>query len=105
MTAGLTSGQVIDGTRITYMQLHRWADVEAVRPSIRDARGTGTDRLWSTQDRARLRTIADVLDDLAELGIPSVPAAFVRGLWDAQVDGVGLVRVGAVSVRLGLEDL
>jgi DNA-binding transcriptional MerR regulator len=47
---------------ITYRQLDYWARTELVTPSIREAGGSGTQRLYSFQDLVRLRLIRNLLD-------------------------------------------
>ena len=47
---------------ITYRQLDYWARTELVRPSIQDAEGSGTQRLYSFQDLALLKLVKRMLD-------------------------------------------
>jgi DNA-binding transcriptional MerR regulator len=47
---------------ITYRQLDYWARTELVTPSVRDASGSGTQRLYSFQDLVTLRVIKSLLD-------------------------------------------
>jgi DNA-binding transcriptional MerR regulator len=47
---------------ISYRQLDYWARTGLVRPSVKDARGSGTQRLYSFQDLALLRLIKRMLD-------------------------------------------
>jgi DNA-binding transcriptional MerR regulator len=47
---------------ISYRQLDNWARTELVRPSIRDAGGSGTQRLYSFQDLLQLKVIKKLLD-------------------------------------------
>src|SRR5436309_3293794 len=47
---------------ISYWQLDYWARTALVRPSIRDAGGSGTQRLYSFQDLLQLRVIKKLLD-------------------------------------------
>jgi len=47
---------------ISYRQLDYWARTALVRPSIRDAGGSGTQRLYSFQDLLQLRVIKKLLD-------------------------------------------
>lgn len=47
---------------ITYRQLDYWARTELVTPSIRDASGSGSQRLYSFQDLVTLRVIKSLLD-------------------------------------------
>jgi DNA-binding transcriptional MerR regulator len=47
---------------ITYRQLDYWARTGLVTPSIRDAKGSGSQRLYSFQDLVSLRVIKNLLD-------------------------------------------
>jgi len=47
---------------ITYRQLDYWARTELVKPSIRAAKGSGTQRLYSFEDIVRLRVVKRLLD-------------------------------------------
>jgi DNA-binding transcriptional MerR regulator len=47
---------------ITYRQLDYWARTGLVTPSIRDAQGSGTQRLYSFHDLVTLRVIKSLLD-------------------------------------------
>jgi DNA-binding transcriptional MerR regulator len=47
---------------ISYRQLDYWARTDLVTPSIRDASGSGSQRLYSFQDLVTLRVIKKLLD-------------------------------------------
>jgi len=47
---------------ISYRQLDYWARTGLVRPSVKDAQGSGTQRLYSFQDLATLKIIKKLLD-------------------------------------------
>jgi DNA-binding transcriptional MerR regulator len=47
---------------ITYRQLDYWARTDLVTPSVRDATGSGSQRLYSFQDLVTLRVIKNLLD-------------------------------------------
>jgi DNA-binding transcriptional MerR regulator len=47
---------------ITYRQLDYWARTELVIPSIKDATGSGSQRLYSFEDLVTLRVIKNLLD-------------------------------------------
>jgi DNA-binding transcriptional MerR regulator len=47
---------------ISYRQLDYWARTELVTPSVREAGGSGTQRLYSFQDLVQLRVIKNLLD-------------------------------------------
>ena len=64
MTADLGYGvrEVQRVVGVTYRQLDYWARTELVIPSVRDAGGSGTQRLYSFQDILKLRIIKSLLD-------------------------------------------
>src|SRR5205814_9486215 len=47
---------------ITYRQLDYWARTDLVRPSVMDAAGSGTQRLYSFRDLLELKVIKQMLD-------------------------------------------
>ena len=47
---------------ITYRQLDYWARTDLLRPSISDARGSGTQRVYSYTDLLQLKVIKQLLD-------------------------------------------
>ena len=47
---------------ITYRQLDYWARTDLVRPSLHDAKGSGTQRLYSYRDLVELKVIKRLLD-------------------------------------------
>jgi DNA-binding transcriptional MerR regulator len=59
---GFAAPEVCGIVQITYRQLDYWARTELVTPSIRDASGSGTQRLYSFQDLVTLRVIKNLLD-------------------------------------------
>jgi len=59
---GFAAPEVCRIVQITYRQLDYWARTELVTPSIRDASGSGTQRLYSFQHLVTLRVIKNLLD-------------------------------------------
>lgn len=59
---GYRGPAVCDIVGISYRQLDYWARTELVRPSIRGASGSGTQRLYSFEDIVRLRVVKRLLD-------------------------------------------
>ena len=47
---------------ISYRQLDYWARTGLVKPSVKDAQGSGTQRLYSFQDLVTLKVIKSLLD-------------------------------------------
>ncbi len=82
---------------ISYRQLDYWARTGLVTPSVRDARGSGTQRLYSFRDLVALRVIKQLLDTgvslqrvrkavdhLKEMGEPASGATLFsngKGVW------------------------
>jgi len=59
---GYRGPQVCKVVGITYRQLDYWARTDLLRPSISEARGSGTQRRYSYQDLLELKVIKRLLD-------------------------------------------
>jgi DNA-binding transcriptional MerR regulator len=59
---GYRGPQVCSIVGISYRQLDYWARTDLVRPSIADARGSGTQRTYSYRDLVRLKVVKSLLD-------------------------------------------
>ena len=59
---GFRGPQVCSIVGITYRQLDYWARTDLVRPSITDAKGSGTQRTYSFSDLVRLKVVKSLLD-------------------------------------------
>ena len=59
---GYRGPQVCDIVGITYRQLDYWARTDLLKPSISEARGSGTQRLYSYRDLLDLKVIKRLLD-------------------------------------------
>ena len=83
---------------ITYRQLDYWARTDLVRPSLRDASGSGTRRLYSYRDLLELRAIKTLLD--AGIRLESVRQVFtyLREQLGEDVTSANLVIQGSRSV-------
>ena len=90
---------------ITYRQLDYWARTDLVRPSLADARGSGTRRLYSYRDLIELKVIKTLLD--SGIKLESVRSAFdyLRSNLGEDIASVQLVIAGgsAILVRDGSE--
>ena len=60
---GYRGPQVCSIVGITYRQLDYWARTNLLRPSISDAKGSGTQRMYSYTDLLQLKVIKRLLDD------------------------------------------
>jgi DNA-binding transcriptional MerR regulator len=60
--AGYRGPQVCSIVGITYRQLDYWARTDLLRPSVTEARGSGTQRRYSYNDLLQLKVIKRLLD-------------------------------------------
>ena len=83
---------------ITYRQLDYWARTDLVRPSLRDASGSGTRRVYSYRNLLELRAIKTLLD--AGIRLESVRQVFtyLRDHLGEDVTAANLVIQGSNSV-------
>src|SRR5256714_15649803 len=59
---GYRAPEVCKAVGISYRQLDYWARTGLVTPSVREAGGSGTQRLYSFRDLVQLRVIKKLLD-------------------------------------------
>jgi DNA-binding transcriptional MerR regulator len=74
MSAGFSGKRAAEIVGITYRQLDYWARTDLVRPSIADAKGSGSRRQYSYRDLLELKLVKTLLD--AGIKLESVRAAF-----------------------------
>lgn len=84
---------VVKTVGITYRQLDYWARTGLVTPSIQDAKGSGTQRLYSFQDLVALRVIKGLLDTGVSLQRVRKAVDHVRSL-DRPLSGLTLMSDG-----------
>ncbi len=103
---GFGGPQVCAIVDISYRQLDYWARTELVRPSLADARGSGTQRRYSYRDLVRLKVIKNLLDSGVKLQAARKAIEYVRGDLGDDWASASLVLNGtdSVLVRTG-EDL
>jgi DNA-binding transcriptional MerR regulator len=80
---------------ISYRQLDYWARTDLVRPSLSDAHGSGSRRMYSYRDLLELRVIKSLLD--AGIKLESVRLAFryLREHVDSDIAAATLVISGS----------
>jgi DNA-binding transcriptional MerR regulator len=103
---GFRGPQVCKIVGISYRQLDYWARTDLVRPSLADARGSGTQRRYSYRDLVRLKLIKNLLDSGVKLQAARKAIEYVRGDLGDDWASASLVLNGtnSVLVRTG-EDL
>ena len=92
--AGYSGTKAATIVGITYRQLDYWARTDLIRPSLADASGSGSRRLYSYRDLLELRVIKSLLD--AGIKLESVRTAFeyLRTHVDTDIASAHLVISG-----------
>jgi DNA-binding transcriptional MerR regulator len=80
---------------ITYRQLDYWARTGLVTPTVRDAGGSGTQRLYAFQDLVQLRVIKKLLDAGISLQRVRKAVKFLREHMQLAPSGVTLMSDGS----------
>ena len=90
---------------ISYRQLDYWARTDLIRPSLADASGSGSRRLYSYRDLLELRVIKSLLD--AGIKLESVRTAFeyLRTHVDTDIASAHLVISGSDVILCDGEEL
>jgi DNA-binding transcriptional MerR regulator len=98
---GFRGPQVCKIVGITYRQLDYWARTNLIRPSIADARGSGTQRRYSYRDLVELKVIKGLLDAGVALHSARKAVEYLRTTLGDDIATATLVTdgSGAVLVR------
>ena len=88
---------------ITYRQLDYWARTDLIRPSLTDASGSGSRRLYAYEDLLELRIVKQLLDAGIKLEMVRQVFAELRRLVGDEIASAKLVIDGS-SVALALDD-
>lgn len=102
---GFRGPQVCSIVGITYRQLDYWARTNLLRPSIADARGSGSQRRYSYNDLLELKVIKNLLDAGVSLRSARTAIEYLRQHVGGDIASANLVLNGArsVLVRTGEE--
>ncbi len=105
LRTGFRGPQVCKLVGISYRQLDYWARTDLLRPSIADAQGSGSQRLYSYSDLIELKVIRRLLDAGVSLQRARRAIDFLRDHIDADVAAANLVIAGnnSLLVRTGEE--
>jgi DNA-binding transcriptional MerR regulator len=95
---GFRGPQVCKLVGITYRQLDYWARTGLLRPSIADARGSGTQRRYSYHDVLELKVIKQLIDAGISLQRARRAAECLRDGLGGDMASANLVLVGTDSV-------
>jgi DNA-binding transcriptional MerR regulator len=89
---------------ITYRQLDYWARQDLLRPSVADARGSGTQRLYSYRDIVELKVVKKLLDGGVSLQKARKAVEFLRQQLGTDLASADLVLDGPNSLLVRNED-
>ena len=95
---GFRGPQVCKIVGITYRQLDYWARTNLIRPSIADARGSGTQRRYSYRDLVELKVIKSLLDAGVSLQLAREGIEYIRQNLGEDIASASLVMNGPKSV-------
>lgn len=103
MVEGFSGKRTAEIVGITYRQLDYWARTDLIRPSLADAKGSGSRRAYAYRDLLELRIVKQLLD--AGIKLETVREVFkeLRSLVGDDIASANLVIDGA-SVSLPLDD-
>ena len=95
---GFRGPQVCSIVGITYRQLDYWARTDLVRPSLVDAQGSGTQRLYSYTDLVELKVIKSLIDSEVSLQAARRAIEYLRNHLGEELAAAHLVLQGANSL-------
>jgi len=95
---GFRGPQVCKIVGITYRQLDYWARTDLIRPSIADAKGSGTQRRYSYRDLVELKVIKNLLDAGVSLQLARRAIEYIRENLGEDIAAANLVMDGAHPV-------
>lgn len=100
---GFSGKRTAEIVGITYRQLDYWARTDLIRPSLEDAKGSGSRRQYAYRDLLELRIVKQLLD--AGIKLETVRDVFkeLRSLVGEDIASANLVIDGS-SVALALDD-
>ncbi|MDQ3293195.1 MAG: MerR family transcriptional regulator [Actinomycetota bacterium] len=103
MSEGYSGKRTAEIVGITYRQLDYWARTDLIRPSISDASGSGSRRLYGYGDLLELRVVKQLLDSGLKLENVRHVFAELRRLVGEEIATANLV-IDGTSASLALDD-
>jgi len=105
MTEGFSGKAAAEVVGITYRQLDYWARTDLVRPSLADARGSGSRRRYAYRDLLELKVIKTLTDAGIKLEAVRDAFSYLRETLGEDIASAQLVISGssAVLVRDGAQ--
>jgi DNA-binding transcriptional MerR regulator len=101
---GYSGREAADIVGITYRQLDYWARTDLIRPSLADAKGSGSRRRYSYRDLVELKMIKTLLDSGQKLERVRAAFEYLRDLGD-DLSSVQLVIAGETVMLVRDDEL
>lgn len=98
MTDGFSGRRTAEIVGITYRQLDYWARTDLIRPTLVDAAGSGSRRLYTYRDLLELKVVKSLLDSGIKLEQVRQVFEFVRTQLGGDVATANIVINGRRSV-------
>ena len=98
MTEGFSGRRTAEIVGITYRQLDYWARTDLIRPTLVDAAGSGSRRLYTYRDLLELKVVKSLLDSGIKLEQVRQVFEFVRTQLGGDVATANIVINGRRSV-------
>jgi DNA-binding transcriptional MerR regulator len=92
---GYRGPQVCSIVGITYRQLDYWARTDLIRPSVADAKGSGTQRRYGYRDLVELKVVKSLLDAGVALQSARRAIEYLRAHVDDDMHEASLVISGS----------
>lgn len=96
--AGYRGPQVCAIVGISYRQLDYWARSDIIRPSVHDAAGSGTQRIYSYRDLVELKVVKKLLDAGISLQTARKAITYLRDHLGEDLASAHLVLEGERSI-------
>ncbi len=97
---GYSGARTAEIVGISYRQLDYWARTDLVRPSVEDAKGSGSRRRYSYTDLLELRVIKSLLDSGLKLESVREVFAYLHDNLGEDISSANLVIQGSKSVLI-----
>lgn len=100
METGFSGKSTAEIVGITYRQLDYWARTDLIRPSLTDAKGSGSRRRYSYRNLLELRVVKDLLDSGIRLEQVREVFAYLQDELGEDITTANLVVNGSQPVLL-----
>lgn len=102
---GYSGKQAAEVVGISYRQLDYWARTDLIRPTLADARGSGSRRRYSYRDLVELKLVKTLLDQGFRLDQVRAAFAYLRDRLGEDIPSAKLIIAGKSAVLVREDEL